>query len=109
VDAEPVDKSDGPPAKRRKAPVDPQTFRCELCEKSFPTQKVLDKHLGSKVHAKAVALKQVRDRLASLLPPAPETEETEEKKRRRELRVKKEHFDSTFGSDVVGVDSEEDA
>jgi hypothetical protein len=87
--------------------VDPETFRCELCEKSFPTQKVLDNHLGSKVHAKAVALKQARDHLAGLRPP--ETEETEEKKRRRELRVKKEHFDTTFGSGVVGVDSEEDA
>ena len=84
-----------PAPKRRKASVEPQTFQCELCDRSCPTQKVLDKHLGSKVHAKAVALKQVRD--------------AEEKKRRRELRVKKEHFDATFGSGVVGVDSEEDA
>jgi hypothetical protein len=98
-----------PARKRRKAPVDPQTFHCELCDRSCPTQKVLDKHLGSKVHARAAALKQVRDGLPCVRPPAPETEETEEKKRRRELRVKKEHFDATFGSGVVGVDSEEDA
>ena len=106
-----MEPAEEPAPKRRKGPVDPQTFRCELCEKSFPTQKVLDKHMGSKVHEKAVARKQVRARFASLLLPAPqaETEETEEKKRRRELRVKKEHFNATFGSDFVGVSSEEDA
>jgi hypothetical protein len=98
-----------PARKRRKAPVEPQTFHCELCDRSCPTQKVLDKHLGSKVHARAAALKQVREGLPSLLPPAQETEETEEKKRRRELRVKKEHFDATFGSGVVGVASDDDA
>ena len=98
-----------PAPKRRKGLVEPQTFHCELCERSCPTQKVLDKHLGSKVHAKAVAMKQVRDGLPCVRPPAPETEETEEKKRRRELRVKKEHFNATFGSDFVGVSSEEDA
>jgi hypothetical protein len=97
------------PKRLRKASVEPQTFHCELCDRSCPTQKVLDKNLGSKVHAKAVALKQVRDELAGLRPPAPETEETEEKKRRRELRVKKEHFDATFGSGVVGVASDDDA
>ena len=113
-----TEAAEEPAPKRRKAPVEPQTFHCELCDRSCPTQKVLDKHLGSKVHAKAVALKQVRDELASLRPPAPvteeteeieETEETKEKKRRRELRVKKEDRDATFGSGVVGVDSEDDA
>jgi hypothetical protein len=110
VDAEPQGgESDGRPAKRRKGPVEPQTFHCELCDRSCPTQKALDKHLGSKVHARAAALKQVREGLPSLQLPAPETEETEEKKRRRELRVKKEHFDATFGSGVVGVASDDDA
>ena len=69
---------------------------CEVCAKTFKTQKVCETHMASKAHQKAVKTRQnavesalAKERLASLLrrrepPPAPPVLSVAERKVKRE-------------------------